>query len=94
MNRKQIISLLLLGASIIYDFLPVDLLPDMPVVGWLDDVLVTSSAALNCVQQFSSEDNQLSQRILSWLKWACLLFAILIILVVLLLASTLMALMK
>ena len=48
MTRKQITSLLLLGASIIYDVIPADLISDIPLVGWLDDMLVTSSAALNC----------------------------------------------
>ena len=52
MTRKQITSLLLLGASIIYDVIPADFIPDIPFVGWLDDMLVTSSAALNCLQQF------------------------------------------
>ena len=57
MTRKQITSLLLLGASIIYDVIPADLIPDIPLVGWLDDMLVTSSAALNSLQQFGINAN-------------------------------------
>ena len=57
MTRKQITSLLLLGASIIYDVIPADFIPDIPFVGWLDDMLVTSSAALNCLQQFGVNAN-------------------------------------
>ena len=52
MTRKQITSLILLGASIIYDVIPTDFIPDIPFLGWLDDMLITSSAALNCLQQF------------------------------------------
>ena len=87
MTRKQITSLLLLGASIIYDVIPADFIPDIPFVGWLDDMLVTSSAALNCLQQFGVNANGKVDRLLKWLKWICILLAILVIIVVILLAG-------
>ena len=79
MTRKQVTSILLLGASIIYDFLPADLIPDIPLLGWIDDVLVTSTAAINCVQQFTAEDKETAHNIMKWLKRACLLLIILIL---------------
>ena len=88
MTRKQITSLLLLGASIIYDVIPADFIPDIPFVGWLDDMLVTSSAALNCLQQFGVNANGKVDRLLKWLKWICILLAILVSIVVILLAGT------
>ena len=88
MTRKHITSLLLLGASIIYDVIPADFIPDIPFVGWLDDMLVTSSAALNCLQQFGVNANGKVDRLLKWLKWICILLAILVIIVVILLAGT------
>ena len=88
MTRKQITSLLLLGASIIYDVIPADFIPDIPFVGWLDDMLVTSSAALNCLQQFGVNANGKVDRLLKWLKWICILLALLVIIVVILLAGT------
>lgn len=88
MTRKQITSLLLLGASIIYDVIPADFIPDIPFVGWLDDMLVTSSAALNCLQQFGVNANGKVDRLLKWLKWICILLAILVIIVVIMLAGT------
>ena len=88
MTRKQITSLLLLGASIIYDVIPAYFIPDIPFVGWLDDMLVTSSAALNCLQQFGVNANGKVDRLLKWLKWICILLAILVIIVVILLAGT------
>ena len=88
MTRKQITSLLLLGTSIIYDLIPADFIPDIPFVGWLDDMLVTSSAALNCLQQFGVNANGKVDRLLKWLKWICILLAILVIIVVILLAGT------
>lgn len=88
MTRKQITSLILLGASIIYDVIPADFIPDIPFVGWLDDMLVTSSAAINCLQQFGVNANGKVDRLLKWLKWICILLAILVIIVVILLAGT------
>ena len=63
MTRKQITSLLLLGASIIYDVIPADFIPDIPFIGWLDDMLITSSAALNCLQQFGINANGKVERL-------------------------------
>lgn len=88
MNKKQIMSLVLLAAAVGYDMLPSDLIPDLPVIGWVDDILITSTAALNCLEQFTTEENQLMQKVLKWLKWTCLLLAILIILVLMLLVTS------
>ena len=77
----------MLGASILYDVIPADFIPDIPLVGWLDDMLVTSSA-LNCLQQFGVNANGKVDRLLKWLKWICILLAILVIIVVILLAGT------
>ncbi len=91
MTRKQTASLFFLGASLLYNLLPVDFIPDIPLIGRLDDVLVTSSAAMNCIEQFSGSDNEVAKRVMRWLKWVCLLLAVLIILVFLLIAGTLYA---
>ena len=91
MTRKQITSLILLGASIIYDVIPADFIPDIPFIGWLDDMLITSSAALNCLQQFGINANGKVERLLKWLKWTCILLAVLVILVVILLAGTIVS---
>lgn len=96
MTRKQITSLILLGASILYDIIPVDFIPEaaMPFLGLLDDFLLTSSAAINCFQQFWPNAGELTEKISQWLKWICLVLAILIIIVVILLAGTIYSLVK
>lgn len=81
----------MLGASILYDVIPADFIPDIPFVGWLDDMLITSSAALNCLQQFGINANGKVERLLWWLKWTCILLAVLVILVVILLAGTIVS---
>ena len=94
MNRKQITSIILLIGAIVYDFIPADLIPDITVIGWIDDFFVTSSALFNCIQQFSDDGNEILTRIMKWLKWTCLLLAVLIILVFLLLTATIISIFK
>ena len=94
MNRKQITSIILLIGAIVYDFIPADLIPDIPVIGWIDDFFVTSSALFNCIQQFTENGNELLTRVMKWLKWTCLLLAVLIILVFLLLTATIISIFK
>lgn len=53
MNGKQITSLALMGLAVLYDVSPVDIIPDIPVVGWIDDFIITASAGLNCIEKFT-----------------------------------------
>lgn len=94
MNRKQITSIILLIGAIVYDFIPADLIPDIPVIGWIDDFFVTSSALFNCIQQFTENGNELLTRVMKWLKWTCFLLAVLIILIFLLLTATIISIFK
>ena len=93
MTRKQITSLLLLAASIAYDLMPADLIPDIPFIGWLDDFFITSSAVLNCMQQFNISADKQVGTLLKWLKWGCVVVGVLIIIIVLLLAGTITSMM-
>jgi uncharacterized membrane protein YkvA (DUF1232 family) len=94
MTRKQITSLILLAASIIYDVIPADIIPDIPFIGWLDDMLITSSAAINCLQQFGINANGKVERLLKWLKWTCILLAVIIVLIAILLAGTIVSMVR
>ena len=94
MTRKQISSLILLAASIIYDVIPADFIPDIPFIGWLDDMLITSSAAINCLQQFGINANGKVERLLKWLKWTCILLAVIIVLIAILLAGTIVSMVR
>jgi len=84
MTNKQKISIVLVIASLIYDAVPVDLIPDIPFIGWLDDILLTSSAAANCLQQFANEGNPVAQTITRVIKWVALaLFGVMVVCVIL-----------
>lgn len=88
MTRKQILSLVILGASVVYDAVPADLIPDIPLIGWLDDFFITSSAILNCVDQFSNGSLTPLRKAVRWLKWLCVLLAVLVVLLGIFLVGT------
>ena len=89
MTKGQITSLILLGASIIYDIVPIDFIPDIPVIGWLDDMLVTSSAVLNCLMQFGIDASGHVYKAAKFLRWACIVIAVLIVILIIALVFTL-----
>ena len=89
---KRIGAWIWLAASVIYAVLPFDLIPDIPVIGWIDDFFLVSSAALNLIQQECRVSNEHLARIFQLLKWIMLFLGIVIILLVLLLGTLLMGL--
>jgi Na+-driven multidrug efflux pump len=54
-------------------------------------MLITSSAAINCLQQFGINANGKVERLLKWLKWTCILLAVIIVLIAILLAGTIVS---
>ena len=94
MNRKQITSIILLICAIIYDIIPNDIVPDVPIIGWFDDFFVTSSALFNCIQQFVEDGNDVLVKVIKWLKWTCLLLTVLIILIFILVTATVIKLLQ
>lgn len=70
-----------LGLAIAYTLSPIDLVPDVfPFLGWLDDISLLSAAILNLLQHYSS-DKHANYYLLTikYLKWLCLLFALILI---------------
>ena len=67
--------------AIVYGAYPVDLIPDVRVVGWIDDIAIGAVAFTNLVQyQFFQTNNELTQ-FFKITKKILLLIAILIALV-------------
>ena len=73
MTSKEITSLVFLGMAAAYDISPVDIIPDIPIVGWIDDFLLTITAILNCIQQFTRETSHGLSVIARTLKWIVIL---------------------
>lgn len=86
-NKKQITSLVLAGLALLYDVSPVDIIPDIPVVGWVDDFFITATAGLNLIQQYTSESMQWLSTIAKTLKWLTIILGVIVVLLVAIFAS-------
>lgn len=87
MTGKEVSSLVILGLAGLYGVSPVDIIPDIPVVGWVDDFLIIATAVLNCIQQFTAESIEILSNIAKTLKWICIIGGGIIILLLGLLAA-------
>lgn len=86
-NKKQITSLILAGLAVLYDLSPVDIIPDIPVVGWVDDFFITATAGLNLIQQYTSESMQWLSTIAKTLKWLTIILGVIVVILVAIFAS-------
>ena len=77
--------------SIVYIFSPLDILPDVPVVGWLDDFFIVATAVLNLIQGYiqgyTEDNNQSLSRLLRIFKWVLIVLGVIGIVLVLLLGA-------
>lgn len=87
MEKKQITSLVLAGLAVLYDISPVDVISDIPVVGWVDDFFITATAGLNLIQQYTSESMQWLSTIAKTLKWLTIILGVIVVLLVAIFAS-------
>lgn len=73
--------------SIAYVLSPVDAIPDVPVIGWVDDFFVASVGSLNLVQAYASDTNPRAAQVLKLIKWILIILGVISILLVLLLGT-------
>ncbi|MCR5028811.1 MAG: DUF1232 domain-containing protein [Fibrobacter sp.] len=66
-------------ASLLYTASPIDAVPDaIPVVGWLDDIGLLLTAAMNVVQQFAKNQDSAMVKILKYAKWFMILMTVMV----------------
>lgn len=80
--------------ALLYGVSPVDIIPDIPVVGWIDDFFINAIAVLNLIQAELQKTNQGLASIFKGLKWVAIGLGVIIILLVLLLGSLIVSLFK
>lgn len=86
-NSSPIVAWVLMGLAILYDISPVDIIPDIPVVGWIDDFFVTATATFNLVQKTCQDSVQWLATIAKTLKWLTIIVGIIAILLVVMLGA-------
>lgn len=75
--------------GLVYAISPLDILPDVPVIGWVDDFFVLAATWLNLFEQQSGEGNQTLSHVLKYAKWAAIGIGIVAVLLILVLGATL-----
>jgi len=80
--------------AIIYAISPIDLIPDVPGVGWIDDAVFLLSSSLNLLQKKIGETNVILSTILNVIKIVVIFLGILIVLVLLLTGTLIFELIK
>ncbi len=80
LSNISITDWLLLILSIAYTISPIDLVPDVPIVGWFDDAALLASSGLNVLQKYLGNSHELAYKVLKWLKWGILILGIIVLL--------------
>ena len=94
MTGKEITSLVLVGLAAAYDASPVDIIPDLPVIGWVDDFFITATTVLNAIQAFTEQNSAYVASIAKSLKWMLFILGVIVILLVALLGASIVAMLK
>lgn len=87
-NRSHIGAWIGFAVSLLYTFSPIDILPDVvPVVGWIDDLVIAATGTLNLVQKTCQDSMTWLSKMAKMLKWATLILGGILILVLALLGT-------
>jgi hypothetical protein len=86
-QSKKVWAWILFIAAIIYGASPIDLIPDMPVVGWIDDFAIGAAAFTNLIQQQFFQTNNSLNKLFKIAKWILISIAVLIFLIAILIIT-------
>lgn len=68
-ERSIVVPVLLFALAILYDLSPIDIIPDIPVIGYFDDLLITAAATLNLLQKWLQDTSVVLAAALCLMKW-------------------------
>ncbi|MES2205682.1 MAG: DUF1232 domain-containing protein [Pseudomonadota bacterium] len=71
--------------SMVYAISPIDIIPDIPFIGWVDDITFLIVAALNLLEKGAGIHSQSLLSIIRTLKWVALILGVIAITLVLIL---------
>lgn len=77
-EKTKALILTLIGA--IYAISPLDVIPDIPVIGWIDDFFVLSAAILNLLEHTTGRTHYTLRRTLKVTKWIVIIIGIVVVL--------------
>ena len=83
-NGNMVMPIIWMAAALLYDVSPLDVIPDVPVIGWIDDFFITATATLNLIQKAAEDSMPWLSAIAKTLKWRTVILGIIAILLVVL----------
>ena len=86
-KKKKVWAWILFALSLIYGAYPIDVVPDMPVVGWIDDITIIAAAFTNLIQQQFFQTNEILNKLFKIAKWIFIAVAVLVFLVAVLIIT-------
>ncbi|MDD3846867.1 MAG: DUF1232 domain-containing protein [Syntrophorhabdaceae bacterium] len=69
LEKSLLVPVILFILAMLYDISPVDMIPDIPVIGHIDDALVTLTATLNLLQKSLGDFSGFLASLLGLAKW-------------------------
>ena len=72
-KKRSVSPFVIFGLAVIYVFSPIDIIPDIPVIGWVDDSFILSAASLHLLEKGLGIRSQLLLSLLRFLKWTVII---------------------
>ena len=95
-ENKQLPSVVgpwvLMVLCLLYGISPVDLIPDIPIVGQIDDLIILASGTLNLVQRYMERADSSLTTIVKVTKWIVISLGAIVILLLALFAVAIVSL--
>ena len=97
-ENKQLPSVVgpwvIMALCLLYGISPVDLIPDIPIVGQIDDLIILASGTLNLVQRYMGRADSSLTTIVKVAKWIVIALGAIVIILLALFAVAIVSLFK
>ena len=92
MNNKETLpsttgAWVLMALSVLYFISPVDIIPDVPVVGQIDDLIIAATGSLNLLQKYLERWDSEFSTVVKIIKWILIFIGIIVIAILALAAA-------
>ena len=75
-NNRSYSPYALFALAIVYALLPVDIIPDAPAIGWIDDFFVMLVAGFNLMEKGMGVTNKVVISMLNLMKWGVIILGV------------------
>ena len=97
-ENKQLPSVVgpwvLMVLCLLYGISPVDIIPDIPIVGQIDDLIILVSGSLNLAQRYMERTASSFASIVKATKWIVIALGVIVIILLALFATSIVSLLQ